>query len=451
VLAIALAVLSPGLFVADSWMTLVAGREIVEHGIPDRETLTVIAAGREWIDQQWLAQLIWYGFERLGGLPLVAVVDVLLVVGAVASAIAAARLLGASARSTYLVSFLCLFAAPWTWQIRAQAIALPLFVWTLWLAADHVRQPSRRLLIALPLLLFWANVHGSVLLGAGVVALAALWVAVRDRRASGLTVAAGAIVCALATPYGLDIFDYYHLLLVDPPFGDAIVEWQRTTPRGLTAIFFVVLVLSAVLVAWQRRRLTLFEIAVLALLAVSALDAVRGIGWFALGAAMFVPNALDGALRKPDEVQMPRANLAVATLLPAAALVTLGIVASRPATWFEREWPEGALAAVRSAGPQARVYPSDRHADWLLWHLPELEGRVAYDVRFELLSKEQFRQIAYFDNERGAGWKRSADAYRVVVIDESSGESHTADLLTEPGARAAFREGDVTVVVRPES
>jgi hypothetical protein len=450
-LAISLAVLSPGLFVADSWMTLVAGREIVEHGIPDRETLTVIAAGREWIDQQWLAQLFWYGTERLGGLPLVAVVDVLLVVGSVASAMAAARLLGASARSTFLVSFLCLFAAPWTWQIRAQALALPLFVWTLWLAADHVRHPSRQLLIALPLLLFWANVHGSVLLGAGVVALAALWVAVRDRRASGLAVAAGAIVCALATPYGLDIFDYYHLLLVDPPFGDAIVEWQRSTPSGLTAIFFIVLALSTVLVVWQRRRLTWFEIAVLALLAASALDAVRGIGWFALAVTMFVPKALDGVFRKPDEVQMPRANLAVATLLPAAALVTIGIVASRPASWFEQSWPEGVLTAVRSAGAEARVFPSDRHADWLLWRLPELEGRVAYDVRFELLSKEQFREIAYFDNERGADWKRAADGYVVAVVDERSGESHTADLLAEPGARTAFREDDVTVVVRQAS
>jgi hypothetical protein len=448
VLAIALAVLSPGLLVTDSWMTLVAGREIVENGIPHRETLTVIAAGRDWIDQQWLAQLFWYGVHRIGGLAAVAIVDVLLVVGAVASAMAAARLLGASARATFFVSTACLFTAPWSWQIRAQAFALPLFVWTLWLAADHVRRPSRRILVALPLLLLWANVHGSVLLGAGIVGLAAVWVAVRDRRPAGIGVAVAAVLCALLTPYGLDIVSYYHRLLVDPPFGDAIIEWKRTTPMGLTAIFFVVAVAAVVLVAWQRRRLTAFEIVVLALLLVTALDAVRGIVWFTLAVAVLVPNAVDGALRGEDSVRLPRANVILAAGFVAAAVLTLGAVATRPASWFERTWPDGVLAAVRSAGPDARVYPSDRHADWLLWHIPDLRGRLAYDVRFEILSKEQFRTLAAFDGEHGRHWKRAADGYRVVVVDESSVPSHTADFLAEPGARTAYRDEDVAVIIR---
>jgi hypothetical protein len=446
VLAIALAVLSPGLFVADSWMTLVAGREIVEHGLPHHETLTVIAAGREWIDQQWLAQLIWYGIERLGGLPAVAIVDVLLVVAAVASAMAAARQLGASARATFFVSAACLFTAPWTWQIRAQALALPLFVWTLWLAADHVRRPSRRVLWALPILLLWANVHGSVLLGAGVVALAAVWVAVRERRPVGLLVAVAAAVCALVTPYGFDIFRYYHLLIIDPPFGDAIVEWQRSTPSGLTAVFFVVLVASSVLVAWQRRRLTWFEIAVLILLAAQALDAVRGIGWFALAVAMFVPNAADGALGARSKVRVRPPDRLLAFGFAIATVVTLAVVATRPASWFERTWPDELLSAVRSTGPDSRVYATDRHADWLLWRLPELRGRIAYDVRFEVLSKRQFREIAYFDNEYGKDWKRAADGFNVVVVDETDEPSHTSKLLAEHRATAAYRDNSVTVI-----
>jgi hypothetical protein len=446
VLAIALAVLSPGLFVADSWMTLVAGREIVEHGLPHHETLTVIAAGREWIDQQWLAQLIWYGIERLGGLPAVAIVDVLLVVAAVASAMAAARQLGASARATFFVSAACLFTAPWTWQIRAQALALPLFVWTLWLAADHVRRPSRRVLWALPILLLWANVHGSVLLGAGGVALAAVWVAVRERRPEGLLIAAAAVLCALVTPYGFDIFRYYHLLIIDPPFGDAIVEWQRSTPSGLTAVFFVVLVASSVLVAWQRRRLTWFEIAVLILLAAQALDAVRGIGWFALAVAMFVPNAADGALGARSKVRVRPPDRLLAFGFAIATVVTLAVVATRPASWFERTWPDELLSAVRSTGPDSRVYATDRHADWLLWRLPELRGRIAYDVRFEVLSKRQFREIAYFDNEYGKDWKRAADGFNVVVVDETDEPSHTSKLLAEHRATAAYRDNSVTVI-----
>ena len=437
----------------DSWLTLVSGREVVENGIPDRDTLTVFAAGREWVDQQWLAQAIFYVVEQAGGLAGVALLHVLVFGLTVGSWMTAARLLGASARATFLVTLPCLLVAPWSWQLRAQALALPLFVWALYLAADHVRRPSRRILFALPILLLWGNVHGSVLLGAIIVSLAAAIVGIRqrrDRRALGLAALAalGGWLCALTTPYGLDIVGYYHLLLVDPPFGDAIVEWERTTFRGITAFFYAVAVLSTLLVIWKRKRLTLFEILVLGILLVGAFDAIRGIVWFSLAVGALVPNALDGVFRKPDRVQYPRVNVAFASVFVAGLLVTLGVIAAKPASWFASNWPEGMVTAVRSAGPDARVYPSDRHADWLLWRIPELRGRIAYDIRFELLTREGFIDLVRFDSEYKDDWKQVADGFSVVVVDERSKPSHTADFLAEPGARAAYRDEDTAVIVR---
>ena len=66
----------------------------------------------------------------------------------------------------------CLFVAPWSWQLRAQALALPLFILVLELASADVRRPTPRMFLALPLVALWANIHGSVLLGAGMVSLA---------------------------------------------------------------------------------------------------------------------------------------------------------------------------------------------------------------------------------------------------------------------------------------
>ena len=96
-----LALASYGLIVADSWMSLVAGREVIRNGLPHHETLTVIPAGREWIDQQWLAQIALYGVHAATGIAGVAILDVLLVGAAIGSAMAAARSLGATARSTF--------------------------------------------------------------------------------------------------------------------------------------------------------------------------------------------------------------------------------------------------------------------------------------------------------------------------------------------------------------
>src|SRR6266540_549430 len=56
---------------SDTWLALVAGREIVQHGLPRHDALTAWTLGDRWVDQQWLAQLTLYGLERVGGLRLV--------------------------------------------------------------------------------------------------------------------------------------------------------------------------------------------------------------------------------------------------------------------------------------------------------------------------------------------------------------------------------------------
>ncbi len=447
-----LSALSPSLIVADSWMTLVAGREVVQHGIPHHDHLTVWSLGARWTDQQWLAQVAWYALDRLFGLRLVAIAGALVVAATFASAMASSRLLGASARSTFLVGLLALLVAPWSWQVRAQAVALPLYVWTLWLSADHARRPSRRILLALPVLLVWANVHGSVLLGAGIVTLAALGGAtqVRTRRAiaeAGALAGAGWL-CALATPYGLDIVRYYRLMLVDPPFADLVQEWERTTPSGLTALFFVLGAVVVVLAVWQRRRLHVFDLVVLAVTLAGALQAIRGIVWFSLAAMVLIPRALDGAIRRPDAVRLPRANLVLAAAAIAATAVVVGVVASKPRSWFEEKWPAAAVAAVDAAGPEARVLASDRHADWLLWRLPSLRGRLAYDVRFELYPRDRIVALSRFDYQRGADWQRPADGFDVVVVDEESGGSLTAALSRDRTMRVAYRDSRIAVLRR---
>ena len=58
--ALVVAVL-PFTVVQDTWLALVAGREVAGSGLPSTDTLTVLGAGAEWVDQQWLGQLALYG------------------------------------------------------------------------------------------------------------------------------------------------------------------------------------------------------------------------------------------------------------------------------------------------------------------------------------------------------------------------------------------------------
>ena len=94
------------------------------------------------------------------------------------------------------------------------------------------------------------------------------------------------------------------------------------------------------------------------------------------------------------------------------------------------------------------MFAPDRFSDWMLFKIPELRGRVAYDVRFELYDDEFFDRLQDYGYETGPDWKSFADGYRIVIVDEQR-RSHTADFLAEPGARVIYRDDEITVIARP--
>ena len=417
-----LTVFGPSLVVGDTWLTLMAGREVIENGLPRTETLTVLGEGATWTDQQWLAQVVFYGAHELAGMRAVVVLDVLLVVLALGLTAAAARSGGASSRSTFVVGLLAVLAGPWGWTIRAQTAALPLFAGVLWLLLDAARRGVRhRTLLVLPALVLWANVHGSVVLGAILTMLLGGYALVRGRRLEWLSIALLVLapLCVLATPYGWDIVAYYELMLVDAPFAEILREWQWSSPSATTFLFYVLALLGLVLVALPRcrRRLNVFELVVLGVTLVGAVQAVRGVIWFALAAAAILPIALDGLFTRAD-VAAPRVNRMISLAALASLAVALVVTLVRPAGFFVSEWPEARVEAVQQAtrDPDVRLLATDGTADWLLWRIPGLRARTAFDVRFELYDEETLDRIAQYGGRQG-DWRAFTAGYDVVVVE----------------------------------
>ena len=446
-----LTVFGPSLVVGDTWLTLMAGREVVEHGLPSTETITLLGQGATWTDQQWLAQVVFYGAHGLAGMRAVVLLDVLLVLLALAFATATARTSGASSRSTFLIGLLAVIAGPWGWTIRAQSTALPLYAAALWLLVDASRRGvRRRTLIVLPLLVLWANLHGSVVLGAGLTVLLAIVELVRTRRLAWMPLALVVLapLCVLASPYGTKLVDYYNLMLVDAPFAPILREWQWSSPSGTTALFWVLAVVAAGLLALRRcrSRLTVYELAVLAVTFVGAVQAVRGVIWFALACAAILPVALDGA---PDEGRRRRAATSTArSRWPRSEDWPLRSSRSwrtpRPGTSPTGTSSASRPSARRPATRASRVYATDGTADWLLWRIPDLRGRIAYDVRFELYDQATLDRIVQYGDRRG-DWTSLVDGYRVVVVDDLA---HLEALAAEPGSRIVYRDDEIAVVAR---
>jgi hypothetical protein len=408
----------PQELVQDSWLTLLSGREVIHHGLPSVDTLAVWTHGKAWIDQQWLSQVFFYGIWATGGIKAVLLAHVALLTLMFASGLAAARSLGASRPSIVVAGTAALAVAPWSMQLRAQTLAECFFVWLLWLLASDSRAPSRRVFLSLPLLVLWANVHGTVVLGALLVILRGLAHKQWSRRAVVLTVAP--VACLFASPYGLSLGGYYHRMLVNPTLRSFIDEWGPSTPSHKTAAFFVLAGTTIWLLGRYRNRLTGFEQVALAVILVAAVTSIRTIVWFGLTALVLLPLLLDGALARVSFRRVERFGRPVVPIAIAVVAATFGFAVSRPTAWYEQAWPTvRARDVIHSLACRSsvRIFADDRYADWLLWAEPETRGRVAYDVRFELFDPAQLLRLAKYRSRIGDDWRRAAKGYDVILFD----------------------------------
>ena len=420
------------MIVPDTWLALVDGRWIVQHGLPHADHLTLWTAGVHWVDQQWLGQLAFYAVGSVGGIRLCVAFALVLDAVALAAAAFAARRLGASTSSTALAALIPVVVGPWLLQARTQSLALPLFVAVYALVVADSRRRTPWAYAAIPLLALWANLHGSASLGATVLFLHGLvLLARRQRRGAIFAVAAPAAL--VASPYGLGLVGYYHTMLLGSTLRHYVLEWGPTHLDSGTAPFFAIALLSMYLLGRRSAAVSPLERVALPLFVLLGVLAARNTIWIGLAAAVTLPTLLDGALG-PQLVLtrgMRRLNVGLSTFAVTLAVLVAVAMLTRPESALLTNFPSsGATAVAAAAGPSGRVLADDSHSNWLMWKEPQLVGRVAYDVRFELFKQPQLARLQAFHSGRDP---RVANGYRVATF----GELTTAKRLV-PRARVVF-------------
>ncbi len=423
------------------------------------------SAGERWIDQQWLGHLGIYGLYTLGGVRLLLVCHGLLAVATFALAVVGARRLGGSPRATALVAVAAFLPVISTISaVRTQLPGSMLFVLVLWLLIGESRAPSRRVYLVFPLLVIWANVHGSVVLGAGLTVLAGLvfaWEQLRsgaESRLRGWRIRSLALVavptgCVFASPYGPSLVDYYHRTLLNGSFGKFVTEWRPTTFSAGNLPVFLIACGGLWLLGRTGTRVSLFERLAFAGLVPAAFIALRNVGFLGLVALLVLPRLVDGIIprRKPAGPSPVQLGLAVAAVVGMGTAAVALIGAPGPA--FAEKYPPRASETVARAlehDPHARVFADERFADWLLWRIPSARGRVAFDARFELLSKAQLERLYRWAAESTDHWRAAAAGTSIVVVYRPHDRRKAAALIRS-GGRVLYSDHEVAVLAVPPS
>lgn len=395
----------------DTWVHLSLGRWMAEHGrLPRTNLLSHTQPERPTPDHQWLFQAGLYGVWRLAGLDGATLVKAAIVAGAFALVVATARRKGAETAIAAVVAIVAVGAARFRFTLRPQVVAMLLVALYAFVLERWRWGSVRGLLILLPLQVFWANIHGSAILGCGLgIACAAgetaralfgLKSEVENQRLKMAWLWAGAIALlplTLINPHGVGILSlpFTHAakqvswgvkeLLQDR----AAVAWADLGGRHVCFAILGGVALASLVASVARRDVT--EVGLCLGSLVAAVYSERFIDLFAVLAAPIAARNTTIILRRPLGSIDQRA-LSVLSAIAVLGLAALGKVASDKSVPFglglaEGLFPEKEIAYIQERHPSGNLFNEFEHGGYIYWRTRravflDSRGELAYDMGF---------------------------------------------------------------------
>jgi hypothetical protein len=345
---------SVGLFSdGDTSWHLAAGRMILETwSVPDTDPFSYTFRGRPWVAHEWLSEVLmaaafaagsWSALAFLFG---AAMGVTLLIIG-----LELRRWLTVRHMIIVLVPIL-LMLIPFT-LARPHVLAWPLLAgWTALMLRPREKERAPPLPYAL-LMILWANLHGSFVMGlvlTGAFALEAL-VHAKERRQAFVQWGAfgtASALCALLTPHGIHGF-LFPLQVSAMKSLPLIYEWRRTDPAQ---DWFFVTALGAMLLLLliRRPRMSPVRLVLLAGLVYLSIAHLRHQAVIAI----LAPLLLARALGREEAAQ----KLPLRTAAAAFAIGMLLLAAVRlPLPFVRKDSESQPITAIRSLPPELRSQP----------------------------------------------------------------------------------------------
>lgn len=393
---------------------LATGRWILEHRAwPRVDSFTWTLAGRPYVDMHGLFQIALALAYGAGGMIGIGVLRVLLAVTTFALLWASARQRKVESPALLGLGFaLALLAWEGRLTMRPELATGVCLALQLLLLRRYADTSQRRYLVAtVPLQLVWVYAHALSLLGIAVLGLHAAATSVSGLRrravdpAPWLALLANTAVMFL-NPYGAEgvwfLWNLHTRIQPGNPFADSILELRSpfsSAAAGMPSLWFfkALLVASALAVIAAARRLSLFDLAVVALFGVLSAMRMRVVGLFAVAA---LPVALEAASRwdRALDLKIPRAAAALAlSLLGLLCFATVsGTLYSfdrYPIRFGHAEspgvFPIGNVETLRESGLHGRIFNAIEAGGYLAMHRPE--DKTFVDGRLEVIDDDFYR------------------------------------------------------------
>jgi hypothetical protein len=279
----------------DFWWHLRIGQIIATEGIPSTNRFAwSVPHDHPYQYGAWLGQWLLYQIWSVGDLPLIAVTRTLLLVGALGLTAAVVIVRTSSWRLTTLALLIVGALISSNVALRPQLWAWGLFTSTLVVLTLTGRSlADRRMLAILPVLIvLWANLHGSFVLGLALLGLVAVGETLpiirqplRDRRplAMALWMTLGvSVVIAAFHPLGWSVYAYVYTESTNAVARGLISEWQPPVPNNLAGLVcYVSIPVLMVVGVLARKQVVLTDVLLVVFFTALAVQSARSMLWYA--------------------------------------------------------------------------------------------------------------------------------------------------------------------------
>lgn len=368
---------------------------LAHHDVPRTDPFSITSENAEWLDHEWLFQVLAAFTEDVAGDLGLGLLRALLVSALAVLMYRFGEGSGLSPPTALLLAVLCLYGARIRFFLRPELFTLLIAPSVVWLFLYRGRAQSRLWLLWIGILMFvGANFHGGVLITPPLMAgiLTAQWLQWLSRRDGPSPVPwglAGIVVASaipLLNPYGWRLFTVplkiAHLVGLEHIPNP---EWISPSPMDVPPLYVAMAAGLALLLSKERDAA---RWVVLLMASVLALRYVRNVGLFfalypiAIGPALAAFPMANGRLEISRRPTWTITASALACLVVASMVIAPG---HTPRWGFSKSYyPDGAWAFITDLGLDSKTMYNDVRfgGDLIRRHYPD--RRTFLDDRNEI-------------------------------------------------------------------
>ena len=406
---------------------LSTGHWILAHrDVPRTDPFSITSEDVEWIDHEWLFQVVAAVTEDVAGDLGLGLLRALLVSALAVLMYRFGLGSGLSPPTALLLAVLCLYGARIRFFLRPELLTLLIAPSVVWLFLYRDRSRNRLWLLWIAVLMcVGANFHGGVLITPPLMAgiLAAQWLQWLSRRGGpsplpwGLAAIAAASTAPLLNPYGWRLYTVplkiAHLVGLEHIPNP---EWISPSPMDVPPLYVAMVAGLAILLSKERDAA---RWALLLMASLLALRYVRNVGLFfalypiAIGPALAAFPLANGRLEVSRRPIWWMTALALACLVVASMMIAPG---HTPRWGFSKSYyPDGAWEFITDLGLESKTMYNDVRfgGDLIRRHYPD--RRTFLDDRNEIHEPLLEEIHAILKSSNPSRWQAMLDRYGIEV------------------------------------